>query len=182
MHSITCKAQVFITFMNSTTIQFTHRTDHHRQKPIVYHPTRIVVNTTDNSITAQLDLKSVHDHRFHGIYECTTSASLSNKPEIYSDSKTLTIDDNVVQKKQTGKLFNKCCHPLLNFYTFLVSVLAFAVQSSTDQSSSSTPTTETVYIVVGVTVFVVATAVLAFVVLHRLRSRRNNLLNEQQYI
>ena len=55
--------------------------------------------------------------------------------------------------------------------------------SETDQSSNDTPTTETVYIVVGVTVVVVATAVLVFAVVHqKLRRSKHSLLNQPQYV
>jgi len=60
--------------------------------------------------------------------------------------------------------------------------MAFSVQSSDDQNSSSKSTPAIIiFIVVGVTVCVVATALLGFVVYQRLRSR-NNFLNEPQYI
>ena len=138
---------------------------------------------TDKSITAHLDLNVVHDHRYHGVYDCTTNASLIDKPEsIYVDTKTLRIH---AKKKQTGNQYNftnTCTLLLKNSMLFLESVLAFSVQSSTDQSSSGTSTAETVYIVAGVTVFVVATALLALVIFQRLRSRKNSLLNEQQHV
>lgn len=62
--------------------------------------------------------------------------------------------------------------------------MEFSVQSTeTDQSSNHTPITETVYIVVGVTVVVVATAVLVFVVVHqRLRRSKHSLLNQPHYV
>ena len=62
--------------------------------------------------------------------------------------------------------------------------MEFSVQSSeTDQSSNDTPTTETVYIVVGVTVVMVATAVLVFIVVHqRLRRSKHSLLNQSHYV
>lgn len=80
----------------------------------MYDPTTIAINTTDKSITAHLDLNSVHDHhRYHGVYICTTTASLLDKPDrIYSDSRDLTVE-HTSTKKHTGNLeLAKYTHPL----------------------------------------------------------------------
>lgn len=116
-HSITCKAHIFITTsMNSTSIQFTHHIAHHQHdKAVVYHPTSTVVNETEMSITAHLDLKIVHGQRYHGVYECITSASISDK--LYSDSKSLAVEQ--ATKKHTGN-YNLINAPanLFKFLTF----------------------------------------------------------------
>ena len=120
-HSITCKAHIFVTtFMNSTSIQFTHHTNHHQHdKAVVYHPTSTVVNDTEMSITAHLDLKIVHGQKYHGVYECVTSASVSDK--LYSDSKSLAVEQTT--KKHTGNynLMNIPTH-IFNFYVSSCSI------------------------------------------------------------
>ena len=181
-HSITCKAHIFVsTLINCTTIQFTHHLDHHHRNK-VYHPTSTFVNETDKTITAHLDLKIVHGQRYHGVYECITSTSLPEK--VYNDTRSLSVEQAGKQKGNYNFI-----HPhihSLKFYTFfLESSLAFSVQSSTDDSSSSNDTQipTTVCIIAGVMVFVVATAVLLVIMVHqRLRRSRNNFLNEPQHV
>ena len=103
--------------MNSTTIKFTHHIGHGYDK--MYNPTTITLNTTDKSITAHLDLNSVHDHHRYGKYICTTSASLLSKPDkIYSDSRDLTVRH--MAKKHIGNynlLFHALKYKLYSFYS-----------------------------------------------------------------